>query len=79
MKSIKQYKQRQQWFLDRIGKRVFRETNGCSCGTCQRNTENGIVILDENHALYMCDCEAMSQIPEESNHPFKYRDDDTKN
>ena len=70
----KAYEERKQWFLDRVGKRVFRDSNGCSCGVCEHNQKNGVVISSEMHALYMLDMEAMSHIPEESDHPFKYRD-----
>lgn len=74
MTLMEKYKKRQQWFLDRIGKRVFRESNGCPCITCKKNTKNGIIILDEEHAIYMHDMECISNNPKESEHPFKYRD-----
>jgi hypothetical protein len=70
----KAYEERKQWFLDRAGKRVFRESNGCTCGVCEHNQKNGVVITSDMHALYMLDMEGMSNIPEESDHPFKYRD-----
>ena len=50
MKSI-------QWFTDRIGKRVFRPSNGCSCECCKRIVEEGITIEDEEHAQYLFDWE----------------------
>lgn len=46
-----------QWFLNRIGKRIYRTSNGCSCGTCQGILENGIIVGDEFHAAYLHDWE----------------------
>lgn len=41
------------WFLQRIGKRVFRNDNGCGCETCKDVSRNGIVIKSEIHAKYL--------------------------
>ena len=71
---IQKYEERKKWLLDRIGKRVFRESNGCDCKTCEAIAKDGVVIGNEMHALYMLDMESISNSPEESNHPFKYRD-----
>jgi hypothetical protein len=65
---------RKQWFIDRIGKRVYRDANGCSCEVCKQIRDVGLVIIDKMHANYLYDMEAMSNNPQESNHPFKYRD-----
>lgn len=65
---------RKQWFLDRIGKRVYRDSNGCSCEVCKRIRDVGLVILDETHAIYLYDMECISNDPKEFDHPFKYRD-----
>ena len=46
-------KDRQQWFLDRIGKRVFRNDDGCKCPSCLDVSANGIVIASEEHARYL--------------------------
>jgi hypothetical protein len=46
--------ERLNWFIDRIGKRVFRNKTSCQCGTCQNVYENGVVISDGMHADYMC-------------------------
>lgn len=45
------------WFLDRIGKRVFRDPNNppCGCNTCNDIEKNGMIITDQNHAEYMYD------------------------
>jgi hypothetical protein len=71
---IEEYEERKKWLLDRIGKRVFRESNGCTCKTCEAIIKDGIIIKDEMHAIYMLDMESISNSPEESNHPYKYRD-----
>jgi hypothetical protein len=51
---------RAQWFIDRIGKRVFRNVNTCSCGVCKSVYENGVVISDSRHADYIWLCEGDS-------------------
>jgi len=42
-----------QWFIDRIGKRVFRTESSCSCGVCKMVFEQGLIIIDEMHADYL--------------------------
>lgn len=69
--------EREQWFIDRIGKRVFRETNGCKCETCKRITNEGLVIFDEQHASYLFDMEGMSREPN-SKHIITYKDEPNK-
>ena len=44
-----------QWFIDRIGKRVYRNSNGCSCARCKRAEENGEIIEDIDDASDMFD------------------------
>ena len=51
-----------QWFIDRIGKRVFRDKNFCSCEVCKNIFENGLVILDKQHATYLWDVQAETGI-----------------
>lgn len=53
---------RLQWFIDRIGKRVYRTSNGCGCSTCQRILEEGIMIEDEFQAEYMHDMEGCAEL-----------------
>lgn len=48
---------RKQWFLDRVGKTVYRNDNGCTCFACQRVLQNGILIDDKGQANYLCDIE----------------------
>lgn len=54
------YLERQKWFKDRIGKRVFRNNTTCQCSVCQSVYEKGIVIDNEMHASYMHDMEGCS-------------------
>lgn len=42
-----------EWFLDRIGKRIYRDANTCPCSTCASILENGLMVSDENHADYL--------------------------
>lgn len=42
-----------QWFLDRIGKRIYRDKSTCTCPTCANVEENGLVIADEKDADYL--------------------------
>jgi len=44
---------RTQWFLDRIGKRVFRGDVSCECLSCKGVTSHGLIIDDEMHARYL--------------------------
>lgn len=44
-----------QWFIDRIGKRVFRDKNLCNCGVCKNVFQNGLIITDKQHAQYLYD------------------------
>lgn len=69
------YNKRKQWFLDRVGKKVYRDKSFCECSVCKRVEDNGVFISDSNHALYLLDIESISQDPSESSHPIKYRDE----
>lgn len=33
-----------QWFIDRIGKFVYRDSNGCECSVCKSIVEYGFKI-----------------------------------
>lgn len=48
---------RKQWFIDRIGKRVYRGSISCTCESCQKVEKEGLVISDNDHANYLYDCE----------------------
>lgn len=64
-------KNRKQWFLDRIGKKVYRNSNGCDCDICKSVKKNGLVIEDEMHANYLYDVECEFNA---EGHPLKYTD-----
>lgn len=44
---------KKQWFLDRIGKVVFREDNRCNCWVCQVSYRDGILIKNVERAEYL--------------------------
>lgn len=46
-----------QWFIDRIGKRVYRNTWTCQCPTCVDVARRWLIIANEMHASYLCDVE----------------------
>ncbi len=46
-----------EWFLNRIGKRVFRDATSCKCQHCKDIVENGLVIGSDLHAIYLFDCQ----------------------
>ena len=52
------------WFINRIGKRIFRDWFKC-CKTCDDVARNGIVVADRQHAIYLFDCQ--------NEMPIKYR------
>lgn len=49
--------QRLQWFISRIGHRIYRNDDGCSCNVCKHIVEYGLVIKDRLQAEYCYDCE----------------------
>ena len=51
------YSEREQWFIDRIGKRVFRNKTSCKCEICGNVYEQGLTISDKNHAMYLSEME----------------------
>ncbi|HMZ49724.1 MAG TPA: hypothetical protein PLP28_12160 [Flavobacteriales bacterium] len=50
------YEQAREWAMARIGQRVFRCANGCSCDVCKGIEDKGLVIMDTMHATYITDC-----------------------
>lgn len=46
------------WFIERIGKRIYRGPVNCNCPMCKKVTTHGLLINDERHAdyLYMVHC-----------------------
>ena len=71
-KQEKAFQERKQWFIDRIGKRVFREETSCGCESCKRIGNEGLIINDEMHAIYLHDIEGMYNA---EGHKLKYRDE----
>lgn len=59
---------RLQFFIDHIGKPVFRQRNGCKgnngnpCSICEHNYQNGLIIADESHAYSLASIEAETGI-----------------
>ena len=59
---------RLQFFIDHIGKRIFRTRNGCkahngkNCSICEHVYQNGLIVEDELHASYVCDVETETGI-----------------
>lgn len=45
----------EKWFLDRVWKRIYRNMSSCKCSTCMDVFHNWLVLLDKNHATYVCD------------------------
>lgn len=68
-----QYDIRKQWFIDRIGKRVFRTAGTCNCSTCRKVEREGLLIEDKCHAVYLVDVEGCSG-QEEGVMPLRYFD-----
>lgn len=50
-------KHNQEWFISRVGKRVFRTESSCQCDVCKEVGKFGLVIADEFHAKYLYDCQ----------------------
>ena len=63
--------EREKWFTDRIGMRVYRNRTTCRCKTCENIWHNGIIIENTMHAKYLYDCESEFTAEE---HPLRYFD-----
>ena len=46
-----------QWFIERIGKRIFLENNHCPCAICVDVFENGLIIDSNYMAQFFFDCQ----------------------
>jgi hypothetical protein len=51
-----------QWFIDRIGKRIYRKNNICNCPVCIKVHKEGLIINNKDHAIYLYDCQEMNLI-----------------
>lgn len=55
-KYVRSKLQTLKWFEQRIGKRVYRDSNHCNgdkCKDCKMIEEVGIIVADEQHADYL--------------------------
>lgn len=48
---------RKVWFLERIGKRVYRNNVSCTCSSCMHSYQEGLIIVDEQYAGYLYNLE----------------------
>lgn len=46
-----------QWFINRIGKRIYRNDNKCPCRHCKKTLKNGLIVGNKQHAIYLYDCQ----------------------
>ena len=44
-----------EWFIDRIGKKIYRDKTSCGCPSCRDIDDNWLIIFDKNHATYLYD------------------------
>jgi hypothetical protein len=54
---VSKFKERRKWFIDRIGKTLYRKKTTCECEYCKNVCVNGIKVLDLEHAIYLHDVE----------------------
>jgi len=45
-------KHTKKWFLNRVGKRIYRDWHQC-CKHCDDIAENGLVVGNKNHAEHL--------------------------
>lgn len=57
IKKIARPINRHQWFMDRIGKRVYLNSC-CSCGICKSMESKGVLVSSESDAKYFFDEES---------------------
>lgn len=46
-------KHTKKWFINRIGKRIYRNATTCTCETCRRVYEKGLIVADKFHCDYL--------------------------
>ena len=68
------YKEREQWFIDRIEKVVYRNAGTCTCEVCKAVEKNGLRIFDKQHATYLHDVEGCSAIDDNGVNRVRYFD-----
>lgn len=45
------------WFMERIGERIYRDKTSCDCDECKQILNEGLVIMDGQHANYLYTCQ----------------------
>jgi hypothetical protein len=55
--NVKAHFARQQWFLARVGKTVYRNHVSCKCKHCEDVYTEGVLLTESGHAQYVFDCE----------------------
>lgn len=60
----------QKWFLNKIGKRIFRDKTSCPCPACEKVFEEGLIVNNATHADYLY----MSQYDDILEKNINYRD-----
>ena len=45
------------WFIERIGEKVYMDDMGCDCPMCNSIERYGLIVHDELHAKYLYDCQ----------------------
>lgn len=53
----REIREREQWFIDRIGRTVYRNEDSCSCPICKNVYDNGLIVHDQYHASYLYEIE----------------------
>lgn len=48
-------KHNKEWFINKIGKRIFRNENDCNCNSCLNVFKKGLIVNDHTHANYLYD------------------------
>lgn len=48
---------KEKWFIEKIGTRIYRDKNSCNCHTCEKNFKEGLVVHDLQHAGYLYECQ----------------------
>lgn len=50
------------WLIERIGKKIYRTKTDCLCMACKSVYDNGMYIVDHNHALFLAKYGAQKNI-----------------
>ena len=47
-----------EWFIERIGQKIYRDKLPACCETCERVESEGLIIGNEQHARLLADLDA---------------------